>query len=397
MGLISTYFNNKELNGRADLLVNTTSTYLRQKRHKILNEILPTKQVKDNNIIELIVDQKIPIASIVSAHGRFPIFSFQELQKRVGEMLYVGIGMTYSQKTQEALYKAIREADLRGIQVYDTFNSDGKVTQEGTNNDLIEILFGTLTTLVKQVEDAVLYHSYQILETGKLQVKNDVRANIPSNKVLIDYTNPKYPELFPPALTATGSPDKITNVWTDYQNSDPLGRIMKDMETYRTINSQKPKYIIMNESLLYHMLRSYEFGKQVAYLKGISTFNSVIPQQDVENIFNSYKLPNLVVVNDQVDIQLSEDETEFKRTDVVSPNRYTFATERMGTIYDGVVFESIMKPMTGGNFNPQPKPGIHYEVVEQSTVPNAVDLAYAKKAFLTTIPDSKKLFSRQVV
>lgn len=382
MGYIANWLNDKLQTKEADLLVDATLAYLKQ-RSGLLDPFMPIKQYDSRNFLAYVVERINTIASVVAYGSNIPLTRQNTVQKLTIQMLKVALSRVYDEPTQWEMLEAMTLAGAKGVMVQDQKTPDGAVIK-GANNDLAQYLFGSIEDLVKSVMDTLNVMAWQLLQTGGVNF-TDSRTE---TTTVINFIDPQADyNHFPSALTQTGnSADPHNNVWSDYQYADGLQRLFLDVDTFIDTNGYPPDLIVMSRRLRNDLLQQRTTKEAARQMMASTQVGTVSPDM-LQGLLSARELP-LIKTFDEL-YQIENVNKQITKGRFLNDNRYVFLTENMGQRCIGPVLESSQ-----GALDLQPKSGVYVSTREVQKEP-PVD---ATTAIATCVPfagDAKKLFSRQ--
>jgi hypothetical protein len=383
MGYIANWLNDKLQTKEADLLVDATLAYLKQ-RSGLLDPYMPIKQYDSRNFLAYVVERINTIASVVAYGSNIPLTRQNTVQKLTIQMLKVALSRVYDEPTQWEMLEAMTLAGAKGVMVQDQKTPDGSVVR-GANNDLAQYLFGSIEDLVKAVMDTLNVMSWQLLQTGSVNF-TDTRTE---TTTVINFIDPQADyNHFPAALTQTGNTaDPFNNIWTDYQYADGLQRLFLDVDTFIDTNGYPPDLIVMSRRLRNDLLQQRTTKEAARQMMASTQVGTVSPDM-LGGILMARELP-LIKTFDEL-YHIENVNKQITKGRFLNDNRYVFLTENMGQRCLGPCLESAQ-----GALDLNPKSGVYVSSREIAKEP-PVDATTAIATCVPFVGDAKKMGSRQV-
>lgn len=387
MGNIASWFNELAQTKQVNLIVEDTMSLLKQ-RSGFLDPYFPIQEYDDRNFLEYIVEEIIPLASVISFGAKIPVTQHGKIRKITSQMVKIALSYVYDENRQWALYEAMKLARMQSGalgNVYDMALPNGEVIK-GVNNTLGDFLFSKPESLVRSVMDTLLLFSWQCGQFAQVDFV-DPRSN---TRTILDWKDPDATyNHFPTALSNTSNADAKTNIWTDYEFANGVYLLEDALETYRETNGFYPDAIAMSPVARKHLMRQ----KKVVELARQAYAYSDTAQVDIDptilnKIMDRRELPPIVVNDERYRI---EDSTTGETTvgRFLNSNRYVFLKEGMGERAIGVTIES-----KEGLYD-DPKTGVYVRTFEESKSP-VVDRSEAIATALPILKNPKLAYSQQV-
>jgi hypothetical protein len=382
MGYIANWLNDKLQNKEADLLVDSTLTYLKQ-RSGILDPYMPIKQYDSRNFLAYVVERINTIASVVAYGANIPLTRQNTIEKLSIQMLKVALSRVYDEPTQWEMLEAMTLANAKGVMVQDQKTPDGGVIK-GVNNDLAQYLFGSIEDLVKAVMDTLNVMTWQLLQTGSVNF-TDTRTE---TTTVINFIDPAGDyNHFPSALTQSGNTaDNFNNIWSDYQYADGLQRLFLDVDTFIDTNGYPPDLIVMSRRLRNDLLNQRSTKEAARQMMASTQVGTVSPDM-MNGILSARELPSIKTFDELYHIENVNKQVTKGR--FLNDNRYVFMTNNMGQRCIGPTLESSQ-----GALDLQPKSGMYVSTREVQKEP-PIDATTAISTVVPFVADPKKLFARQ--
>lgn len=387
MAFITKFFDDKVVAKTADLMINETIRYLYE-RSDLLKECVPVQETDSFDWKAMLFKEEAPIATLVADNQEIPVRSFGKFEELIAKGFNIADSYMYDEETMIKMYQAMEKAQLANMPVMSYRDEKGNITKKGTNDNLAQLIFGSIASLTKGIMDRLDQMTWEVLQTGGLNVQA-VNTNVSASLIFRD-PNAEYNH-FPNPLVDTGNPVGKLNRWSDYENADGLANLYDAVDTYIDTNGFPPKYICMSRRLLNH-LRSQKSTQR-------SLYNSLNPTGIVsmERLLETIK-------NNQIDseIRIIEDRYQYKDAQGrVFKNRFlnedtiVFMNPNMGKRWVAPTIDSVNTMVEEGDTILRPKAGLFIKTYEMKVQPK-LDVTYGKMTAAPIFAEPKLFYSWKV-
>lgn len=388
MGYIERFLNTELEAKKADELVNQTLRYLYE-RSKYLSECFPVLEIDTWDYKGLLFKEEAPIANLVADGQEIPVRSFGKFEDVLAEVVKIADSYMYDEVTMKRMYLAMRDANLQGTSVSNYYDENGKLSKQGTNNDLANLIFGSITTLTRGIMDRLDTMTWQVIQTAQLDIKS-INTNIGIDALTYREQAADYNH-FPTPLSTTGDPEKTLNRWSDYENANGIANLYNAIDTFIDTNGFQPKYIGMSRKLMNH-LRQQKSTQQAA-TASLGTLGIVSPDRLKDVIKANNIEPELVVIDDMYQEKDIAGKTTRKR--MLNEDTFVFLNPGMGKRIVAPSIDSVQDTIAEGNDMPKPKKGLYIKTYEKSVQPK-VDVTFGSLNALPVVLDPRMLYAWRV-
>lgn len=382
MGFVQQWFNEKLQTKEADVIVDDTLAYLRQ-RKGLLEPYFPFKEYDSRDFLAYITDKVITLASVVSYGAEIPRTNTGKLEKLTSELVKIALSYGYDEETQWRILEAMQNADTKGVYVQDVVMEDGTVLK-GENNSLADYLFGRVEDLSQSIIDTLNVMAWQCVQYGKIE-HTDYRTNTVTT---IDWKDPNSNYVhFPTALTATGdNADKSLNAWDDLEYADGIQTLFNAVDNFIDTNGYQPHCTVMSRKARNKLLEQ-KSTKEAARQRVAGQNLSAVSMEMLNDLLEVRDIPPIKTFDEQY--QIEKNDGTISRGRFHAENRFSFLCENMGQRAMGVTLESKQ------NLNDTPQKGIYVRTYEKQKQP-ILDVTEAIATALPVVVNPKKLYSQQV-
>lgn len=357
----------------ADYVVDNTLNKLKE-RSRVLDKYAPMKTKDGRDWLAYITEQIDPIASLVATGQEYPATKKGKFSQVATRLFKAALRHEWTEDIQWKLKEVQEFARAKGITVQNISVGEGKV-QAGQDNSLAELIFGTLSALVRGHVNLLDYMTWQVLQTGKMSYV-DSRTGLDVN---LDWTK---------ALSSPYNhfPDPLTGArrWTEYDTADGLQDLIDMHYIYKYTNGFGADEIAVSEQLLHSLLRQKSTKEAVVSSMTVGyNMTGTVSLEQLNEVMQRRMLPPIVTVDDH--FELDGDNTGNN-----VPTRYLDPT-RVVFLKKGCV-ERVM----GGTLENSGKAGIYQRTYEKSKEP-PLDISATASMMIVTAPCVSKMgMSRKV-
>lgn len=351
----------------ADYIVDNTLTKLKE-RSRVLDKYAPMKTKDGRDWLAYITEQIDPIASLVATGQEYPNTKKGKFSQVATRLFKAALSHHWSEDIQWRLKEVQEFARAKGITVQNISVGEGKV-QAGQDNSLAELIFGTMSSLVRGHVNLLDYLAWQVLQTGKMQYV-DSRTGL---DIDLDWRGAlKSPyNHFPDPLTGS-------RMWTEYATADGLQDLVDMHYAYKYSNGFGADEIALSEQLLHSLLRQ-ESTKQavVSSLTIGSTMTGTVSIEQLNEVMKRRMLPTITTVDDH--FELDGDNTGNNLpTRFLDPTRVVFLKK------------GCLERVLGGTLENGGKSGIYQRTYEKSKEP-PLDISSTASMMIVTAPTISKM------
>lgn len=379
MAYIASWLNEHQQTKEADLVIDETLTWLKQ-RSGLLDKYVPLKTYSSRNFLMYVVNKIRTVASIISYGAEPPVVRLGNFNTIDAKMFKVGLSVYYDEDQQWQMKEAMELARLKNVSVQDQVLPDGSILK-GSNEDLANLILGsngTIADITRSIGELLNYLTWQALQNGSVNY-TDPRTN--ATPLVLDYKNPSggYNH-FPAALTGNDS-------WDRPNTANALAVLEEDVETFTTTNGFKPDLIVMPLKVRRAMLNQESTRQAVASMSNNSAMlvanaiGSVGPEM-LMGVLERRELPPIITFDEQFEMEDANKNQNKMR--FLNNNRYVFLTKNMG--------ERAMGPTLEGDG----REGAYVVTREVQKFP-PVDATQGVATALPAFGNPKLFFSRQVI
>ena len=351
----------------ADYVVDNTLNKLKE-RSRILDKYVPMKTKDGRDWLAYITEQIDPIASLVATGQEYPATKKGKFSQVATRLFKAALRHEWTEDIQWRLKEVQEFAKAKGITVQNISVGEGKV-QTGQDNSLAELIFGTLSALVRGHVNLLDYLAWQVLQTGKMSY-TDSRTGL---DIDLDWTK---------ALTSPYNhfPDPLAGArqWTEYETADGLQDLIDMNYIYKYSNGFSADSLAMSEQLLHSLLRQ-ESTKQavVASMTVGNTMTGTVSMEQLNEVMRRRMLPPIELVDDH--FELDGDNTGNQvPTRFLDPTRVVFLKK------------GCVERVLGGTLENQGKAGIYQRTYEKSKEP-PLDISATASMMIVTAPTISKM------
>lgn len=350
----------------ADMIVDNTLKQLKE-RSRVLDKYVPMKTKDGRDWLAYVTEQIDPIASLVSTGQEYPSTTkgkFRQIQTR---LFKAALRHEWNEDLQWRMKEVKEFAQARGITVQNISVGDGKI-QVGQDNSLAELIFGTVSALVRGHVNLLDYLAWQVLQTGAMNYQ-DSRTGLNIN---LDWK---------PALQAVKNhypvPLEGNRRWTEFETANPIQDLVDMHVTYKYSNGFGADAIAISEQLLQCILRCKSTREAVVASTTVGYTMTGFPSVDQLNeLLRRRFLPPFEIVDDH--FQLDGDNTGNNiPTRFLDPTRIVFLKQGMA------------ERCLGGTIENNGKAGIYQRTYEKSKEP-PLDISATASMMIVTAPTISK-------
>ena len=384
-GFISLVLNNKIIGRIVDEAINL-ETWRLYKRSSVLTEVLPVKEVKRFDWKSLLFKENAPIASLIAEGQEIPQIGFGKFEEIMAETSKIAAGYYYTAEMMKEMYQLLQDTDLMNIEMVSVKDADNKQLSDLMDDNLMDVIFGSIKNLQKRVVDRLDAMSWEVLQTGRLTATS-VDTNI--GITAVDFLRVLDHGLFPAPLTATGNATSTLNRWSDHQNANGLGNLYDISKKYRDINGMPPEKILMSIDA-WNNLRQQKSTQQAATamlgsighlsndrLKDVIRDTLISPRTEIEIIEDQY--------------QIDDAAGNVTNVDFLNKDTIVLVCKNIGTRVVAPTMESVSnRPIEKGSVMPKAKPGIFIDTRSREGYP-VLDYSVAIMNACPIVRDTRKL------
>lgn len=387
MGFVSDWLNEKQQTKAANLIVDDTYAYLRQ-RGNLLDPYMPMKNHKGRDFLAYITNRIVTLASVVSYGSEIPRTQQSELRKITSKLVKVGLSHVYDEELQWRMEEVKRMADSQGITVQNVELPDGyggTQTIDGAGGELADYLFGSIQDLTRGTVDLINYFAWQCVYSGEINY-NDPRTNTVTTIDWKGNNNGDYNH-FPDALVQTGdSADKSLNQWTDYEFANGVQTLFNATDTYIETNGCMADKIVMSRRARNHLLEQTSTKEAARQRVSGQNLSSVAPEL-LNDILEVRDIPPIVLFDER--FQQEDADGNYTQGRFMPENKFAFLKKNMGERAIGETIESKH------SINSRPQNGIYTRTFQKSQSP-LLDVSEVVATALPVVVNDKHLYARQV-
>lgn len=384
-GFISLFLNNKQIARAVDEVINK-ETWRLYKRSAILSEWFPVKEIKRFDWKALMFKENAPIADLIAEGQEIPTVQFGKFEEIMAEVSKIGASYYYTAKMMKEMYQLFQDTDLASIEMIGVKDSEGKQLSELMDDNLMDVIFGSIKNLTKRVVDRLDAMTWEVAQTGRLSVSSNT-TNIGINAV--DFLRGKDHGLFPAPLTATGNATSTLNRWSDYQNANGLGNLYYIAKKYRDINGFPPEKIAMSIDA-WNDLRQQKTTQHAATamlgsighlsndrLKDVIRDTLISPRTEIEILEDQY--------------QIEDNQGNVTNVDFLNKDTIVLGCKGMGNRVVTPTIESASnRPIDKGSTIPKARPGIFIDTKSKEGYP-ILDYTVAIMNACPLVKDERRL------
>lgn len=357
----------------ADYVVDNTLRQLKE-RSRVLDKYVPMKTKQGREWLGYITEQIDPIASLVSPGAEYPATKRGKFSQVEAKLCKAALRHEWTEDVQWRMKEVMEFAKAKGITVQNISVGEGKISA-GQDNNLAELIFGTLAALVRGHANLLDYLAWQVLQTGAMSF-SDSRTGLDINLDWKPALKSTYNH-FPAALTGA-------NRWTEWNTADPLQDLYNMHYIYKYDNGFPADEICMSEQLVNQMLRCKSTRESVVSSLTIgSAMTGTVSMEQLNEVLRRRFLPAITTVDDHFQMDSSNTGSE-------TPTRFLDPTR--------VVFlkKDSAERVLGGTLENDGKAGIYQRTYEKSKEP-PLDISATASMMIVVAPTiSKTGMSRQV-
>lgn len=351
----------------ADYVVDNTLSKLKE-RSRILDKYVPMKTKDGRDWLAYITEQIDPIASLVATGQEYPATKKGKFSQVATRLFKAALRHEWTEDIQWRLKEVQEFAKAKGITVQNISVGEGKV-QTGQDNSLAELIFGTLSALVRGHVNLLDYLAWQVLQTGRMSY-TDSRTGL---DIDLDWTKAlKSPyNHFPDPLAGARQ-------WTEYETADGLQDLIDMNYIYKYSNGFGADSLAMSEQLLHSLLRQ-ESTKQavVASMTVGNTMTGTVSMEQLNEVMRRRMLPPIELVDDH--FELDGDNTGNQvPTRFLDPTRVVFLKK------------GCVERVLGGTLENEGKAGIYQRTYEKFREP-PLDISATASMMIVTAPTISKM------
>lgn len=388
MALIETFLNTKVAAKTADTIVNETLRYLIE-RSDVLKECVPIKETQSFDWKGLLFKEEAPVATLLADDGEIPLRSFGKFNEVIASGFNIVDSYMYDESTMKSMYKAMSDANLQGTSVMSYRDEKGNITKPGTNDDLAQIIFGSIATLTKGIVDKLDALTWEALQTGAIS-NSSLNTNVSIQTINYKDPNADYNH-FPTALTDTGNSVSVLNRWSDYENADGISNLYSAIDTWIDTNGFQPKYICMSRKAFNHLRQQKSTQRAVA--SSFNTLGIVSAERLLDTIKNNYIESEIKIIEDRY--QVRDARGAVQRVRFLNEDTIVFMHPQMGQRWVAPTIDSVTSTVEEGNTVIKPKPGLFIKTYEKQTQPKQ-DVTYGKMTAAPVFLEPKLFFSWKI-
>lgn len=348
----------------ANWVADQTLTKLKE-RTRALDTYVPLKTKDGRDWLAYITEQIDPVASLVSPGAEYPATKKGRFTQINTKLFKAALKHEWTEDIQWRMKDVQEFARAKGITVQNIQVESGKI-QVGQDNSLAELIFGTISSLVRGHVNLLDYLAWQVIQTGAMQY-SDPRTGLDINldwKPAMSSTFNHFPD---PVYTGASSRD-----WTEHDTADGLQDLVDMHYVYKYDNGFNADAIAMSEQLLHQLLRQKSTKEAVVQAMTVGYNITGTPSIDQLNeVMRRRMLPEIILVDDHFD---TDDNTSVSNpTRFLDPTRVVFLKKGMG--------ERVL----GGTLENEGKAGIYQRTYEKSKEP-PLDITSTASMMLVVAP-----------
>lgn len=388
MAFIQKFLDDKVVAKAADTMINETLRYLYE-RNAIIAECVPIKETSSFDWKGLLFKEEAPVATLVADDQEIPIRSFGKFEEVIASGFNIADSYMYDESTMKDMYKAMSDANLQGTSVMSYRDEKGNISKPGTNDDLAQIIFGSIATLTKGIVDKLDSLTWEALQTGSISTSS-LNTNIDIKGINYKDPNADYNH-FPNALVDTGNATAKLNRWSDYENADGIANLYDAIDIYTDTNGFQPKYICMSRKLFNH-LRSQK-STQRAVASSFNTIGIVSAERLLDTIKNNLIDSEIKIIEDRY--QVRDVKGRVQRVRFLNEDTIVFMHPQMGQRWVAPTIDSVSNMVEEGNTVLRPKPGLFIKTYERQVQPKR-DVTYGKMTAAPVFLEPRLFYSQKV-
>ena len=361
----------------ADLVVNNTLKQLKE-RSRILDFAAPLKTKEGRDWLAYITQAIEPIASLVATGAEYPATKKGKFNQIQAKLFKAALRYEWTEDVQWKLSEVKEFADLRGITVQNISVGYGKI-QLGQDNSLAELIFGTVSALVRGHINLLDYLTWQVLQTGKINYV-DTRTGLSIDN--LDWTQAlDAPHNHFPLPVYTNSAGRA---WDQLDTANGLQDLVDMHYIYRYDNGFPADKICMSEQLLLALLRQKSTKEAVVQSMTVGYQITGTPSIDQLNeVMTRRFLPQIEIVEDQFEL-------DFDTNGSTTPTRFLDPT------FVVFVKKGMAERCLGATLENKGKAGIYSRTYQKSENP-PLDITVTASMLLPCAPAISKLgFARKM-
>jgi hypothetical protein len=387
MAFIQQFLNDKVVAKAADTMVNETLRYLYE-RSAVLAECVPIKETQSFDWKGLLFKEEAPVATLVADDQEIPIRSFGKFEEVIASGFNIADSYMYDETTMKEMYKAMTDAKLQGTSVMSYRDEKGNTTKPGTNDDIAQLIFGSIASLTRGIVDKLDVLTWEALQTGAVSTTS-INTNIDIKSINYKDPNADYNH-FPNALVDTGNSVSKLNRWSDYENADGIANLYDAIDTYQDTNGFMPKYICMSRKLFNH-LKSQKSTQRAA----ANTLSSGIVSAErlIEVLKNNMIDAEIKIIEDRYQVRDVKGRTQ--RVRFLNEDTIVFMYPGMGQRWVAPTIDSVTNLVEEGNTVVRPKPGLFIKTYERQVQPKR-DVTYGKMTAAPVFLEPRLFYSWKV-
>jgi hypothetical protein len=289
---IETWLKGQRESRTADMVVDTTLRQLKE-RSRVLDKYVPMKTKDGRDWLAYITEQVDPIASLVATGAEYPSIAKGKFSQVQAKLFKAALRHEWNEDLQWRMKDVQEFARAKGITVQNISVGTDKI-QVGQDNSLAELIFGTLSALVRGHINLLDYLAWQVLQTGSMQY-TDSRTGLNINldwKKALDAPYNHYP------APLTGD-----RQWTEFETADGIQDLVDMHYVYKYTNGFPADEIAMSEQLLHCLLRQKSVKEAVvASLTVGSTMTGTVSIEQLNEVMRRRFLPAITTVDDHFEL-----------------------------------------------------------------------------------------------
>lgn len=370
---VDTWLKGQRESRTADLVVDNTLRQLKE-RSRVLDKYCPIKTKQGRDWLAYITEQVDPIASLVATGAEYPATKKGQFSQVATKLFKAALRHEWTEDVQWRLKDVMEFARAKSITVQNITVGEGKI-QEGQDNSLAELIFGTLSSLVRGHVNLLDYLAWQVFQTGAMQY-SDTRTGLNIN---LDWK---------PALKSTYNhfPAPLTGarMWTEFETANGIQDLVDMHYVYKYDNGFGADEIAMSEQLLYMLLRQKAVREAVVSSLTVgATITGTVSIDQLNEVLRRRFLPPITTVDDHFSLDTANSGTN-QPVRYLDPTRVVFLKKGMA--------ERVM----GGTLENGGKAGIYQRTYEKSKEP-PLDISATASMLIVTSPMISKMGMSRVV
>ena len=286
----------------------------------IIDKICPIENIDSYKVLALSMEENRSIASLMVEDTAVATTGTGAFMDTIMDMFKMGIGLQFSEKQQIE---------------FDELRSNGRIPP---------MYVERITTNV----DSLQYRLYALLIVITIKILSTGAVNWTDPRTGLNYQmGYNYlPELFP-------APNIGGKRWSEAATATGIKDIVELLKKYYQRNGARPKYIVMHSFtmlMLCEQQSTRDYLISINAISAVPTGNVIITFELLQQIFKAHRLPEILLMDAQV--QIEPKPGIYERVNVLNVGTIFFANAKMGKRYFGKLVENKGKPGIFIDINP---------------------------------------------